>query len=229
MSLKIKTLAETIEPDKPKMMVYAFAGAGKTTLCSTLPGKVLIISAESGLLSLQGKMEADVLEVSSIDDLRDAYGLLKTGDHQYDWVCLDSFSEIAEVMLAHEKSQTKDARQAYGKVIEQGVALARAFRDLKGLGVYFTCKAERQKDEATGRIQVTISMPGARLAQSIPYLFDEVFCLITETDKETGKTQRWLQTCSDARADCKDRSGRLDAYEPADLGHVVSKIAGGGQ
>ena len=229
MSLKIKTLAETIQPDKPKVLVYSFAGAGKTTLCSTLPGKCLIISAESGLLSLQGKMEADVLEVSSIDDLRDAYGLLKTGDHKYDWVCLDSFSEIAEVMLAHEKSQTKDARQAYGKVIEQGVALARAFRDLKGVGVYFTCKAERQKDEATGRIQVAISMPGARLAQSIPYLFDEVFCLITETDKETGETQRWLQTCSDARADCKDRSGRLDAYEPADLGHVVSKIAGGAQ
>lgn len=229
MTLKIRTLAETIEPDKPKVLVYSFAGAGKTTLCSTLPGKVLIISAESGLLSLQGKMEADVLEVSSIDDLRDAYGFLKAGDHSYDWVCLDSFSEIAEVMLAYEKSQTKDARQAYGKVIEQGVALARAFRDLKGVGVYFTCKAERQKDEATGRIQVTISMPGARLAQSIPYLFDEVFCLITETDKETGETARWLQTCSDARADCKDRSGRLDAYEPADLGAVVAKIAGGAQ
>lgn len=229
MTLKIKTLAETIEPDKPKVLVCGFAGAGKTTLCSTLPGKVLIISAESGLLSLQGKMEADVLEVSSIDDLRDAYGFLKAGDHSYDWVALDSFSEIAEVMLAHEKSQTKDARQAYGKVIEQGVALARAFRDLKGVGVYFTCKAERIKDEATGRIQMAISMPGARLAQSIPYLFDEVFCLITDTDKETGETQRWLQTCSDARADCKDRSGRLDAYEPADLGAVVSKIAGGSQ
>ena len=227
MTLKIKTLAESIQPDKPKICVYGPAGAGKTSLIKTLPGKILILSAEAGLLSIQGH-QADVAEITTVDQLREAYAFLKGTDHSYDWVCLDSFSEIAECLLAHEKSQTKDTRQAYGRVIEVGMQMGRAFRDLK-CGVYFTCKAERTRDEATGRQGVALSMPGSKLAQGIPYLFDEVFHLIVDRDKETGETQRWLQCVGDARADCKDRSGRLDSYEPADLGHVVAKIAGGAE
>jgi len=227
LTLKIKTLAETIQPDKPKICVYGFPGAGKTSLIKTLPGKSLILSAEAGLLSIQGH-QADVAEITTVDELREAYAFLKGSDHSYDWVCLDSFSEIAECLLAHEKSQTKDTRQAYGRVIEVGMQMGRAFRDLK-MGVYFACKAERTRDEATGRQGVALSMPGSKLAQGIPYLFDEVFHLIVDRDKETGETQRWLQCVGDARADCKDRSGRLDPYEPADLGLVVQKIAGGGE
>jgi len=223
--LKIQSLAESIQADRPKICVYGFPGVGKTSLIRTLPGKALILSAEAGLLSIQGH-EADVAEIQSIDDLREAYAFLSKSDHDYQWVALDSFSEIAEVLLSHEKSQTKDTRQAYGRVIEVGTQMGRAFRDLK-MGVYFACKAERIKDEATGRQGVALSMPGAKLAQAIPYLFDEVFHLFINTDKETGEHQRWLQCVGDQRADCKDRSGRLDAYEPANLGHIVAKIGGG--
>jgi len=225
MPLDIRKLAEAIRPNHSKICIYGFPGAGKTHIISTLPGKVLILSAEAGLLSLNGRMEADVAEVKSVDDLREAYRLLSTGTHDYEWVALDSFSEIAEVLLSAEKAATKDTRAAYGKVIEVGMQMGRAFRDLP-MGVYFACKAERQKDEATGRQSVGISMPGAKLAQGIPYLFDEVFHLFVDRDKETGETTRWLQCVGDSRADCKDRSGRLDAYEPADLAHVIRKIAG---
>jgi phage nucleotide-binding protein len=226
MPLAIKSLAASIEESEPKICIYGFPGAGKTYAASTLPGKTLILSAEAGLLSLSGReFNADVAEVKSVDDLREAYRLLDGGSHDYQWVALDSFSEICEVLLSAEKAATKDTRQAYGRVIEVGMQMGRAFRDLK-MGVYFACKAERQKDEATGRQSVALSMPGAKLAQGIPYLFDEVFHLFVDKDKETGETTRWLQCIGDARADCKDRSGRLDAYEPADLTHIVNKIKG---
>lgn len=225
MPLDIRKLADAVRPSSPKICIYGFPGAGKTHIISTLPGKTLILSAEAGLLSLYGKMEADVAEVKSVDDLREAYRLLSTGTHDYEWVALDSFSEIAEVLLSAEKAATKDTRAAYGKVIEIGMQMGRAFRDLP-MGVYFACKAERQKDEATGRQTVGISMPGAKLSQGIPYLFDEVFHLFVDRDKETGEATRWLQCVGDSRADCKDRSGRLEAYEPADLGHVIRKIGG---
>lgn len=225
MPLSIVSLAEAIRPASPKICVFGFPGAGKTHIISTLPGKTLILSAEAGLLSLHGKMQADVAEVKSVDDLREAYRLLSTGTHEYEWVALDSFSEIAEVLLSSEKAATKDTRAAYGKVIEVGMQMGRAFRDLE-MGVYFACKAERQKDESNGRQTVGISMPGAKLAQGIPYLFDEVFHLFVDRDKETGETTRWLQCVGDSRADCKDRSGKLEAYEPADLGHIVRKIGG---
>jgi len=220
----IKSVKDSVENNGIKIAVYGSAGAGKTSLIRTLPGKTLILSAESGLLSISD-LDADVAEVSSIDDVREAYKFLAAGDHGYDWVALDSFSEICEVLLSEEKQKTKDPRQAYGAVIETGTALARAFRDLP-IGVYFSAKAERVKDDATGRVSASISMPGAKLGMALPYLFDEVFYLFSATDKESGELERWLQTSGDQRADAKDRSGRLDMYEAADLGAIVAKIRG---
>lgn len=222
MALKIKSLRDSVEGNGIKICVYGGAGVGKTSLIRTIPGKTLILSAESGLLSI-ADVDADVVEVTSLEDVRDAYKFLAQGEHDYTWVALDSFSEICEVLLIEEKAKTKDPRQAYGAVIETGTALARAFRDLP-LGVYFSAKAERQKDEATGRVSSVLSMPGAKLGNAIPYLFDEVFHLFVAQNKETGEAERWLQTVGDQRADAKDRSGKLDQYEPADLSHIVAKI-----
>jgi phage nucleotide-binding protein len=220
--LKISRLRDVVNSIGVKIVVYGDSGAGKTSLIPTLPGKVLILSAESGLLSIQD-YDADVIEVSSVDDVRDAYVFLKEGNHDYAWVALDSFSEICEVLLSEEKKKTKDPRQAYGAVIETGTALARAFRDLP-LGVYFSAKAEKVKDDATGRVSASIAMPGAKLGAALPYLFDEVFYLFSATDKESGEVERWLQTTGDQRAVAKDRSGKLDQYEPADLSAIISKI-----
>ena len=224
MALKIKSVRDSVQSNGIKVCVYGAAGAGKTSLIRTIPGKTLILSAESGLLSI-ADIEADVAEVKSIDDVREAYKFLADGDHDYSWVALDSFSEICEVLLSEEKQKTKDPRQAYGAVIETGTALARAFRDLP-LGVYFSAKSERTKDDATGRISASLSMPGAKLGAALPYLFDEVFYLFSATDKESGELERWLQTSGDQRADAKDRSGKLEQYEPANLAEIVAKIRG---
>jgi len=43
---------------------------------------------------------------------------------------------------------------------------------------------------------------------------------------EDGTTQRALLTSSDGLWQAKDRSGRLDAWEPADLGEIIGKIGG---
>lgn len=222
MALQIKSVRDSVESNGVKVVVYGDSGAGKTSLIRTLPGKTLILSAESGLLSI-ADLDADVAEVSTVDDVREAYTYLREGSHDYTWVALDSFSEICEVLLGEEKKKTKDPRQAYGAVIETGTALARAFRDLP-LGVYFSAKSERTKDDATGRVSYSISAPGQKLAAALPYLFDEVFFLFSSTDKESGDVERWLQTVGDQRATAKDRSGKLDQYEPADLSNVVAKI-----
>ena len=220
--MQIKTMEDVQKSFAAKFLVYGGAGAGKTSLIRTLDGKVLICSAEAGLLSIAG-FKCDVAEITSVEDMRDVHRLLSSNKHPYDWVVLDSLSEIAEQILAGEKARTKDPRQAYGAVIDQTVALCRAFRDLK-CGVYFTAKEERVKDEGTGRMIHQISMPGARLSGQLPYLFDEVFRLVTVKEKDTGELQRWLQTQPEPTADAKDRSGKLDAYEAADLGAIVRKI-----
>ena len=227
MAVKLTSTREAARTNGVKILVYGQAGAGKTRLCATTGGRPIIISAESGLLSLRGT-DIPVIEVSSIADVHEAYAYLVSPEGSvYDWVCLDSISEIAEVVLNFEKKAAKDPRQAYGALTEQMTDLLRAFRDLPGRNVYMSAKMERTKDEHTGAVLFGPSMPGQRLGQGLPYLFDEVLCLRVEKDATTGATVRALQTQPDFQYGAKDRSGALEAYEAPDLGAIAAKIAGG--
>lgn len=207
-----------------KLLVYGHAGAGKTSLIPTLPSPI-VLSAEGGLLSIAG---ADVpyIEISDMATLREAWQWLSQSAEakQYQSVALDSISEIAEVVLNSEKKATKDPRQAYGAMQEQMTDIIRAFRDLPGRHVYMSAKLDKQQDEM-GRILYSPSMPGNKTGQSLPYFFDEVLALRVEKDSE-GNPQRALMCDSDGVWLAKDRSGRLDMWEPADLGAIINKIGG---
>lgn len=207
-----------------KLLVYGHAGAGKTSLIPTLPSPI-VLSAEGGLLSIAG---ADVpyIEISDMAALREAWQWLSQSAEAkaYQSVALDSISEIAEVVLNAEKKATKDPRQAYGAMQEQMTDIIRAFRDLPGRHVLMTAKLDKQQDEM-GKILYSPSMPGNKTGQSLPYFFDEVLALRVEKDSE-GNPQRALMCDSDGVWLAKDRSGRLDMWEPADLGAVINKIGG---
>ena len=151
MSIRLTTTREAAQINGLKVCVYGASGAGKTRLCVTTGEPTVIISAEAGLLSLRDT-DIPVIEVATIGDVHDAYRFIAESDDAKDfrWVCLDSVSEIAEVVLSAEKKATKDPRQAYGALQEQMTDLLRAFRDLPGRNVYMSAKLDRQKDELTG-------------------------------------------------------------------------------
>jgi phage nucleotide-binding protein len=205
-----------------KVLVHGPAGSGKTRLCATTGGKPIILSAEGGLLSLSGH-DLDVIEIKDMQDLYDSYAFLAS-DSTYDWVCLDSISEIAEVVLDAEKKKTNDPRKAYGELQTVMMGLMRSFRDLPK-NIYFAAKQERVKDEITGGIICGPSAPGQKIGAAMPYLFDEVFALHSWKD-DTGQIQRAFQTMKDAQYEAKDRSGKLEMIEPPDLGLVYQKITG---
>lgn len=223
MAIKLQSTRDASLANGLKVLVFGAAGAGKTRLCGTTGAKPIIISAEAGLLSLR-EHDIPVIAVSTIDDVQEAYSYLLTPEgEQFDWVCLDSISEIAEVVLSTEKARTKDPRQAYGALADQMADLIRAFRDLPGRNVYMSCKLERMKDEVSGAVLYGPSLPGQRLAQQIAYWFDEVFALRVEKDPD-GLPTRWLQTASDTQFNCKDRSGALEMFEPPNLADIAAKI-----
>lgn len=198
------------------------AGAGKTTLCATLP-QPIVLSAEGGLLSLQHE-DLPYIEIKSMSDLMEAYEWATTSAEAKDYqsIALDSISEIAEVCLNYEKKQTKDPRQAYGAMQEQMADIIRGFRDIDGKNIYFSAKCEKSQDQE-GSILYSPSMPGNKTGQSLPYFFDEVLALRVEKDAE-GNTQRALMCDSDGLWQAKDRSGRLDPWEAPDLGDLIKKI-----
>lgn len=222
MAIQLKNTAG-VTANGVKLLVYGHAGAGKTTLAASMP-RPIIISAEGGLLSIQGAA-LPYIEVSSMDALREAFDYV-SGEHgaEFDSIVLDSISEIAEVVLVHEKAVNKDGRAAYGEMAVQMTSIIRAFRDLPGKHVLMTAKVEKSQDE-TGRILYSPSMPGNKVGQSLPYFFDEVLALRVEKDAE-GVAQRALMCDSDGLWLAKDRSGKLDAWEAPDVGAIIAKIGG---
>jgi len=207
-----------------KMLVYGQAGAGKTSLIPTLP-RVVVLSAEGGLLSIQG---ADVpyIEINSMTSLMEAYSWLTESAEAkgFDSIALDSISEIAEVVLAEELKKQKDGRAAYGELNTIMAGMIRAFRDISGKHVFFTAKCDKSQDE-TGRLLYAPSMPGKSLSMQVPYFFDLVLALRVEKDSE-GLAQRALMCDSDGIWQAKDRSGKLGAWEAPDLSAIIAKIGG---
>ena len=205
-----------------KLFVYGPAGHGKTTLCATCPNPV-ILSAESGLLAL-ARYQLPYVEIRSLGDLRDAFTWARSSAEarQFQTICLDSVSEIAEVVLAASKAGKKDGRQAYGEMIDDMTKVIKEFRDLQGFNVYMSAKAERLKDELTGGVLWGPMMPGNKLGQAMPYFPDELFYLGIEG---TGaNSYRYLRTQPDFMYSAKDRSGMLLPIEEPHLGKIIDKI-----
>lgn len=213
-----------VAADGVKLLVYGQSGAGKTTIIQTLP-KPIILSAESGLLSLQD-FDLPYIEIKRMADLFDAYAWLTSSEEakQYASVALDSISEIAEVCLSNEKANSKDPRQAYGEMNDKMASLIRAFRDLPDRHVLMTAKLEKAQDEM-GRMLYSPSMPGKALGQGLPYYFDFVFALRAERAPD-GSTQRALMVESDGLWQAKQRGKKLEDWEAPDLGAIIGKLGG---
>ena len=222
MAIQLKSTQDT-HRNGLKIVVFGASGSGKTTLIKTLPNPV-ILSAEAGLLSINDS-KIPYIEIRNVEDLMEAYKWASSSAEasQFESVALDSISEVGEVVLANEKRKNKDGRAAYGEMQTVMMDVLRAFRNLSGKHVYMSAKMEKSQDE-NGRVMYSPGMPGAKLAQQIPYIVDECYALRNEKDAD-GIIQRALMTESDGLWAVKSR-GKVDPWEAPDLGAIIRKIGG---
>jgi len=222
MSIDIQSTSDVADQRGIKVLVHGQSGAGKTYMASTTTNldETLIISAEQGLLSLH-QYDIDAIEVTSIDEFREARDFARR-QNRYSWIILDSISEIAEVILGEEKEQRRDPRQAYGEMADQVTAILRDFRHLP-CNVVMTAK--QTLEEVNGTKLKRPLLPGNQLTENVAYMFDEVFALELDRTRD-GTNRRYLQTQRTRDIIAKDRSGALDAQEPADLSTIYQKITG---
>ena len=228
--MKFVKVSEAIENNGIKVLIHGPSGSGKTYSISTLPDldRTLVISAEAGLLCLKD-IEKDGMKVSSmldtvtiqdIDGLREVHQYLKTDDH-FKNIVLDSLSEIGQKVLATEKARNKDGRAAYGEMADIMVKMAKGFRDLEGKNVIMICQQEKTQD-ADGRILYGPSMPGNKVGQALPYLFDLVGCMRVKKDEE-GNVKHAIQFIDDELYCVKDRSGKLSSFEKPNWENIFKK------
>lgn len=226
--------SKSIHHDTIKMLIYGPSGAGKTTIASTLDhAKTLIVSAESGLMSIS-QYSIDVVDLTvdkddkligaeqRMSNIREVYNFL-VHDTKYENVFIDSLTEIAQIVLGALEKKYPDQKQGllkWGEYNKAMTAIIAQFRDLKK-NVIFTCLSEVDRDENNMRFQA-FSMPGS-ISQKLPQYFDEVFFLHSAKNQE-GKITRKLQTQNDSVIQAKDRSSKLDLYENPDLNLIFNKI-----
>lgn len=223
--ITISTTRELARQNGVKACIYGRAGAGKTYLARTAPSP-LFVSTEAGLLSLRD-VDIPAVEVSTLAEMQELFNWLQ-GSHEsrnYWTVYLDSISEVAEVVLANELAKSKDPRQAYGALLTEVVKLLRQYRDLPMKHVIMVAKQEHHQDEVSKITSYGPSMPGSKLGNAVPYMFDEVFRLGIG-QLTTGQEYRFIQTAPDMQHEAKDRSGALDKMEPPDIGFIINKILG---
>ena len=228
MAIKLTTTAQSA--NFVKMLVYGVSGVGKTTLCKTAPNPI-IISAEKGLLSLSDQ-EIPVIEIANKADFDEAIAFLASSDDakQFETVCFDSISDIAEACLAlymtpGDDGKAIDGRNAYGKLNTDGLEMMRTLRDIPNRHVYVISKAKRLVDDSTGLVTFIPGMPGQTLGPEAPYKFDFVCPLkIGQTNVDGDMVDyRYLQTVEDFQWIAKDRSGKLDPQEEPNLTKLFAK------
>jgi len=200
-----------------KCGVYAGAGHGKTALISTCP-RPLIITSETKLITLQD-YNIPAIAVSTDDDIAEAYNWATSSAEarNYDTICLDGISDLAETILFSYKKKEKDPRKAFYRAQEAIPAMVKSFRDIPQKNIYITGKMG-SVSTVDGNSKMGILMPSKFLSESIPYLFDELFHIHLQTDPATQETSRWLRTRPNFQYDARDDSGRLEEYEPFVLG-----------
>lgn len=143
---------------------------------------------------------------------------------EYDWLIVDSMTELAQLLVENLKKKFPDRSDAFplwGEYNDTLMALSKNLRDL-GKNIYITALESIEKDE-TGRRFVGIDVNG-KISSRLPAFYDEVFYLREFTND--GKTVRKLITGNYQGITAKDRSGKLDLFEDADLGKIINKIKG---
>ncbi len=225
--MEIKNTA-TEANDRITALIYGPTGIGKTSLAKTLDGKTLIISAESGLLSLVGS-DIDYVEIDGntakdkVIKLGNILGELKKGT-DYDNIFIDSLTEINQIFIEHhfdlinwDKSKSLPTWGDIGKSMR---GFIKAFRDLSGYSVFMLALDKVDKDEI-GRRFITPDLNG-QLSKSVGQFFDEVFYYTTVETEE--KINRVLITSSSEKFVAKDRSGKLAKITKPDLGEIQKRI-----
>jgi energy-coupling factor transporter ATP-binding protein EcfA2 len=230
---------KNFKSERLSLLVYGPSGSGKTTVAATLPGKILFVNAENGLLSISSGKELAVYDLtvdgSGKDLPRDfrfekLLHLLKEVlpgmTDKFDWLVFDSMTEISQNLVEGLKKKypdKADGLKLWGEYNDFMVAFIKQLRDYRPFNILLLALDSVDKDD-TGKRFVGVDING-KISSRVPALIDEVFYL-KDFDTGEGKKVKKLITSTYQNIIAKDRSGKLDQFEDPNLSAIINKING---
>lgn len=219
-----------------KMLVYGDPGVGKTTLAATalnVPqmADILILNIEGGIMSVVEASEVGlhqtpmVKDISSMHELEEVFWYLRTAEHPYRTLVIDSYSELTKICLdaiVEHEVETSTKRHSideiwlddYGTMTKRMRRVTKAIRDLP-MHVILTCHAAATQDKDKNE-KIVPSLTN-KLRESVVGYMDIVaymYTQIEETEEADKKLVRGILTQPYGKWDAKDRSpgGRIGIF-----------------
>lgn len=117
MKSALKTKLPTVKASELRkgrsFLFYGRSGTGKTSLSSTFPSPILLLDVmDEGTDSITDVKGLDVMEITSLDDLEEAYWHLKNADHKYKTVIIDTVSQLQMICLEEIVGEGKKGKKA---------------------------------------------------------------------------------------------------------------------
>lgn len=188
------------------MVVYGGSKIGKSTFAVTAPYPRLMLDVEGGHKFLpinvkywdpirerppvaDGTWDTCVVPIQDYDTVLKAYEWLRTGDHQFKSLIIDSVSEL-QVKLFDKIAGTEQIKmQQWGEVLRHMGGFLRSIRDLT---MHPTRPLEAivltamQKDGKDGKYHPYLQ---GQLAVQVPYFYDLLGAITIETFPNPDPTQ----------------------------------------
>lgn len=207
-----------------KMLGYGPPGEGKTPLINTAPRPVLAF-VEPGMTSMRGS-NVPTFDATSVARCEDFFQWVFNSAEvkNFDTICVDSVSQMAEMYLKHYKAKNKDGRKAYGEMATAVMEHLAGLFYFRQKHIYLIGK-QSMKDNGENS-EAKPYFPGQELDVQVPHLYD-VIAHICKT-QVPGMTDPTLAIrCKGTfNIRARDRSGKLADLEPPHLGNVFAKCMG---
>lgn len=200
-----------------KAVIYGGAGSGKTPIAATAPRPLMII-CEPGMLSMT-KVNVPAIPAFTAAEINDRFAWVfgSSETKNFDTICIDSLSQMCEIILTDELNKNKDGRKAYGELSRKVMEKLNGLYFMPEKHLYLICK-----QQITGENYKRPFFPGQDLPVKVPHLFDFILQLGIQNVPNVGQVSAFRCNQSlDVLA--RNRTGNLNDFEEPHFGRLVSK------
>ena len=196
---------------------------GKTAFLGTICDheKVLILNAEDGLSTIEGK-KFDAIRVTTFKEFKEALNWYLTEGHKdYTMLAVDSINRVQSFLAFELDKDGKLTQNQWGEVLATLRKVLEVLQTKCPTGYFMSSMAMESKDELTGRIRIYPNLGGAFKYDLTGY-FDTVLYHHAKADTK-GETQYYCQLQGDTRVVAGSRLTGLKGIKniPCDYGIMI--------
>lgn len=217
-----------------KVMLFGGPGVGKTPTLLTAPRPVLMVT-EPGMLSARTSNvpAKECFKATEVVDFLEWF--MKSSEaKQFDTLGIDSFTNIAEIILADELAKVKHGMKAYGNMSERVMKIANDLFYMPEKHIVMICKQGLVENGRTTLLQggevITEPVmqkrpffPGKDLNVKLPHLFDSVWHLCEANVPGQQGPVKAIRTKETPEVFARDRAGNLNELEQPNLTALFNK------